>query len=80
MEAGQPLVPVLLALISVLLGAVFALIAWIGNRIFGRMDNMQKIMRESETMLHTRITNHETRIAHIEAGNFHSPHRAREKT
>lgn len=61
------LINYLLGSIAGLMGVLIALIGWIGNRIFLRMDAIQSLLREAEKDLHKRIDNHEHRITTVEA-------------
>lgn len=74
MDGSETLIPALLKVIILLLGAVFALIAWIGNRIFNRMDGMQQLMRNSEESIYQLIRDHEKRISRIEGSGHNSSH------
>lgn len=62
----QGLIPPLLGVIAFLVSVLIAVIGWIGNRIFHRMDSIQNVLRQAEKDLHVRIDDHEHRITRVE--------------
>lgn len=67
MPAAVDIIPLLLSLIASLLALLVGLLAWLGNRLFRRMDQMESTLRASERALHGRLDEHGQRIARVEA-------------
>ena len=54
-------------IIAFLLSVLIAVVAWIGKRLFERIDEMQRTLHTIEGELHNRITDVDRRLARVEA-------------
>lgn len=60
------IITALLSLVGVLFGFLIALLAWMGNKVYNKLDEMSASMRNIETDLHERITQVDKRVVRIE--------------
>lgn len=61
------LLTALLSLVGVLFGFLIALLAWIGNKVYNKLDEMSKSIMNIEKDVHERISHLDRRLVRIEA-------------
>ena len=55
------------SLVATLFGMLVALLGWLGNRIYSKLDELGETMRRIEVDLHERISALDARITRVEA-------------
>lgn len=55
-----------LGLISVFFGLLMTVIGWIGNKLYGKVDEMSKNLQSLASELHERITGIDKRLTRVE--------------
>lgn len=54
------------SLVATLFGLLVAVLAWIGNKIYTKLDDLNNTMRRVEGDLHNRITDLDRRVTRVE--------------
>lgn len=60
------IITALLALTGTLFSFLIALLAWMGNKVYNKLDEMSTSIRNIETDLHERISQIDRRVVRIE--------------
>lgn len=54
------------SLVATMFGLLCALLAWLGNRLYNKVDEMSNSLTRMAGELHTRINNIDTRVVAVE--------------
>lgn len=60
------LMAIMIGLLSIIFGLLMAVLGWIGNKLYLKVEDVNKSIQVMASELHTRINNHESRLTRIE--------------
>lgn len=60
------LIAIVIGLLAVVFGLLMAVLGWIGNKLYLKVEEVNKSIQMMASELHTRINNHESRLTRIE--------------
>jgi len=59
-------ITVLLSLVAALFSILVLMLGWMGNKLYGKLDEMARAMHNIESDLHGRISNLDRRVTRVE--------------